>query len=248
MTINAPTCDQYPQLQNLWQQAFGDTPEFIQGFFRTGFAPKRCRCITLDGAVASALYWFDCDFGGETWAYIYAVATDVAHRGKGLCPQLMEDTHRLLRENGYAGAVLVPAEEHLWRYYGKMGYAPFGGITSTTMSPQGAPAALQKISPDAYQVARAPYLPADALDQSSAYPFYHTWGSFYQSEGCCFAAAKDENTLYFQEFFGNEAAIPGILSALAAEKGHVRLPGNQPCGMYLSFRGKVPCYLGFPLD
>ena len=61
MTINAPIPRQIPQLKALWQQAFGDTAAFIDNFFATGFAPVRCRCLTLDGDVAAALYWFDAE-------------------------------------------------------------------------------------------------------------------------------------------------------------------------------------------
>ena len=248
MNIDQPARSQYPELKSLWQQAFGDTPGFIEGFFQTGFSPERCRCITLNHQVASALYWFDCSLNGEKWAYIYAVATDTAHRGKGLCAALMEDTHRHLREVGYYGAVLVPAEDHLWRYYGKFGYLPFGSIASTTIA-AGEPVRVEEISPDVYCELRQQYLPENPLDQRSAYPFYSTWGKFYRSQNCCFAGAKDEDTLYIQEFLGDPSPLPGIVDALNCKTGNVRLSGGDaPCGMYLSFCAAVPGYLGFALD
>ena len=248
MNIDQPARSQYPELKSLWQQAFGDTPGFIEGFFQKGFSPERCRRITEEGAVVAALYWFDCSLNEETWAYIYAVATDSAHRGKGLCAALMTQTHQDLRTAGYAGAVLVPAEEHLWRYYGKFGYLPFGNITATTIA-AGAPVRATEISPDVYCELRQQYLPESALDQRSAYPFYSTWGKFYRSQNCCFAAAKDEDTLYIQEFLGDPATLPGIVDALNCKTGNVRLPGGDaPCGMYLSFCAATPGYLGFALD
>lgn len=248
MNIDQPARSQYPELKSLWQQAFGDTPGFIEGFFQTGFSADRCRCLTLEGRATAALYWFDCYLGVEKWAYIYAVATDTAHRGKGLCAALMENTHDYLRKRGYSGAVLVPAQEHLWRYYGKFGYVPFGSITLTTVT-AGQPVRVEEISPDVYRELRRQYLPENALDQSSAYPFYATWGKFYRSQNCCFAAAKDEDTLYIQEFLGDPAALSGIITALDCKTGNVRLPGGDtPQGMYLSFSGSAPDYLGFPLD
>ncbi len=48
MKIDFPVPKQYKQLTALWQEAFGDTEEFIDGFFCTAFSPARCRCITIN--------------------------------------------------------------------------------------------------------------------------------------------------------------------------------------------------------
>ena len=69
----------------LWQQAFGDSRVFIDGFFRTGYSPDRCRFLERDGRLAAILYWFDCQWAGKKVAYIYSVATDKDFRGQGLC-------------------------------------------------------------------------------------------------------------------------------------------------------------------
>ena len=66
MIIDAPRKEDIPRLRQLWQQAFGDTDAFLDGFFNTGFSPDRCRCLQADGVLAAALYWFDCDFRGES--------------------------------------------------------------------------------------------------------------------------------------------------------------------------------------
>jgi hypothetical protein len=75
MNINAPTLDLIPALRGLWKEAFGDSDDFLDMFWRTAFSYDRCRCVTVDGEVAAALYWFDCECRGERVAYIYAVAT-----------------------------------------------------------------------------------------------------------------------------------------------------------------------------
>ena len=248
MTINAPTPRQIPQLKTLWQQAFGDTAAFIDNFFATGFAPDRCRCLTLDGDVAAALYWFDAEKDGEKFAYLYAVATEENHRGKGLCRRLMEDTHRHLAKNGYAGAVLVPAEEGLWGYYGKMGYLPFGNLRLFTAEAKNA-ACVQEISSEKYTLLRSFCLPAEAFRESQI-GFYGTWGKFYQGKDCLFAAAIDEECLFVQEFLGNDEIAHSVVAALGCSRGHFRVPGgSDPCGMYLLFKDVTPpAYLGFPLD
>ena len=60
-------------LRRLWKEAFGDTDEFLDAFFSTGFSPDRCRSITMEGETAAAAYWLPCVCQGQPFAYIYAV-------------------------------------------------------------------------------------------------------------------------------------------------------------------------------
>ena len=113
MKIDFPAPRHMQQQRSLWQTAFGDTDWFLDCFFRTAYTPDRCRCILMDDRIAAILYWIDCTVQDQKLAYIYAVATHPDHRGKGLCRMLMEDTHRLLAQKGYAGAILYPQEEGL---------------------------------------------------------------------------------------------------------------------------------------
>ncbi len=249
MNINAPTTQLYPGLKSLWQQAFGDPMPFIDGFFETGFSPDRCRCLTEGGQVAAALYWFDAEFCGEKFAYIYAVATEKTHRGQGLCRQLMENTHAHLQRNGYSGAVLVPAEDGLWDYYNTMGYRKFGGVRKFTANAGGQSAPLEEITATQYSQSREAYLTAP-LNEANAIAFYGTWGKFYRGPDFLLAAARDERLLYVQEFLGNPEKAPAAVAALGCDRGQFRTVGNsEPCGMYLLFKNiSAPAYLGFPLD
>ena len=60
MTIDQPSQHQLQQLQQLWKEAFADEDAFLDSFFRVGYAPERCRCLTLEvresNAPAIALY------------------------------------------------------------------------------------------------------------------------------------------------------------------------------------------------
>ena len=96
--IGEPTEAQMEDLRKLWKEAFGDTDAFLDLFYERGFHQSRCRCITLDGKVVSALYWFDGTIkktasnyalGENQVAYIYAVATLEEFQGLGLCHRLM---------------------------------------------------------------------------------------------------------------------------------------------------------------
>ena len=108
MKIDFPIPKQYPQLVALWQEAFGDTEEFIDGFFCTAFSPARCRCLVINKKVAAALYWMDVRRGAQRYAYLYAIAVAEKRRGKGLGKLLLEDAKAHLALRGYDGIVLVP--------------------------------------------------------------------------------------------------------------------------------------------
>ena len=165
MTIDRPSSGQLPALRQLWKQAFGDTDDFLDLFYRVGFSPDRCRCVTLDKLPVAALYWFDAFWEGRKLAYLYAIATDEAHRGKGLCKALMADTHRLLKELGYAGCLLVPAEGSLFDFYGSMGYRTVSTLREFTVQAGDTPVALTPIGSEEYAALRKKMLPSDSVLQ-----------------------------------------------------------------------------------
>ena len=82
MKIDAPAASQIPQLRKLWKLAFCDEDSFIDLFFKNGFDLSRCRCITMDGQIAAALYWFETQCADQKIAYIYGVATHPDYRGR----------------------------------------------------------------------------------------------------------------------------------------------------------------------
>ena len=241
-----------PALTQLWKQAFGDTEEFIDGFFRTGFYPDRCRCMYQDGQLAAALYWFDCLWQKKKLAYIYAVATDEAFRGQGICRKLMEDTHDHLKKQGYAGAVLVPGNEALFSMYGKMGYRGFCPMEKQTVLPAGKAAQLRQVRFEAYGQLRCSRLSANAVvQQEDALRFAAGFAEFYTDGESLLCGTVQEDTFYFQEFLGDREKLPGILKALGVKKGIVRLSGGQnPFAMYrtVTDEEEMPSYFGLALD
>ena len=146
MNSSAPTAEQIPQLRRLWQQTFHDSDAYLDAFFSLAFSESRCRCLTDQGRVLSCLYWFDATFCNQPVAYLYAISTDPAFQGRGLCKMLMEDTHRHLSHNGYRAAILVPGEESLFSFYSKLGYQNFSAIKKFSAVSGGDTIPLQKIS------------------------------------------------------------------------------------------------------
>lgn len=252
MTIDRPEAHQIPGLRALWQQAFNDTDAFLDNFFSTGFASDRCRCVTKDGKVAAALYWFDAEYRSKPVAYLYAVATAEAFRGRGLCHALMEDTHAYLAALGYAGTVLVPGSESLFHFYARMGYRVFSTVGEFFCTASGPAVPLQPISPEEYARLRKALLPENSVIQEGAtLTFLQTQADFFAGRGILLAASRNGDTALIPELLGDPANAPGILKTLGAEKGTFRTPGNdRPFAMYRSLTAAPPAkgYFGLALD
>lgn len=252
MKIDFPVPKQGMELAGLWQEAFGDSLEFIEGFFCTGFSPSRCRCLTVDNKIAAALYWFDMTCNGQRFAYLYAVATAKAHRGQGLCRTLMADTHAHLKLRGYDGVLLVPQTEELRKMYTKMGYSPCTTIREFTCEASETPVALQRIDRDAYSEARRTFLPeGGAVQDEESIAYLEMMAFFYRGDDFLLAARKEGNRLTCPELLGNTSAAPGILAALNCTSGSFRTPGEgTPFAMFLPLEkaAQAPSYFGLAFD
>ena len=235
-------------LKQLWKTVFGDPDFFIDAFFDVAFSPDRCRFSEENGEIVSALYWFDCSYAGGKLAYIYAVATHPAHRGKGLASRLLEETHAQLKAQDYAGCVLKPAKG-LFPFYARLGYQTSGYIRRFRAAAASAPACLTLLSPAEYGRRRAAFLPENAVIQDGiTLEFLHTFASFYASEDALLCVAKEEPVIF--EYLGNPNSAPAVLSALGAETAQIPTIGEEiPFTMFYPLNcTKIPGYLGITLE
>lgn len=251
MIIDRPHDADMSALRQLWKQAFGDTEGFLDGFFRTGFTSQRCRCLTVEEQLAAALYWFDCNYQNKKFAYLYAVATDEAYRGKGLCRALLENTHRHLQTAGYSGCVLVPGNQQLFNMYEKMGYIAFCPMEQKTVVSGNTAVNIQPVTPNTYMTLRSQRLPAGSiLQEEPAFLFASTFCEFYAGEDILLCCAKENSTLYFQEYLGDPALLGSVVNTLGYQNAVVNLPGgDKPFAMYRPLEEiQAPVYFGMPLN
>lgn len=252
MTIDRPAQAQIPQLRALWKEAFGDTDTFLDIFFHRAYAPERCRCITQDGDVIAALYWFDCSWDGKPLAYLYAVATAKSCRGQGLCRKLMEETHAHLHSLGYDGCILVPQGEHLFTLYGKFGYQICSYSRIFSCSAAGEPVSIQQADPRQFAAARRTLLPkSSVLQEDVTLDFLSTYARLYTGEGFTLVAYPNEGKLIGSELLGAPEKAPQILATLGFKEGCFRIPDDKhPFAMYLPLQEDTtaPSYLGLALD
>ena len=252
MIFDFPLPVQQSRLLSLWKQAFGDHGGFWEMFLETAFLPDHCRCVTENGEVTAAMYWFDCTCRDEKIAYIYAVVTHPDHRGKGLCRSLLSDVHGHLAANGCSAAMLVPETENLRQMYRRLGYENCTSVSEFSCTAEGTPLPLRAIGPAEYVSLRREFLPEDGvLQEDKNIDFLAKQAQFFTGETVLFAAYQEEGTLHCIELLGDPNTAPAILRTLNCTQGHFRTPGKEkPFAMIhpLTETAVKPGYFGLAFD
>lgn len=252
MKADYPKTEQIPQLRDLWKEAFGDTDDFLDAFFSWGFDPRHCRCITEDGKVRSALYWFETSRGDTRYAYLYAVATAASRRGQGLFSALLEDVKQVLTAEGFDGILLVPQSAELGRMYEKFGFVPSTTVDIHSVSAGQSAIPVREIGTENFRKLRREYLPAGGVLQEGAMlEFLASQCRFWAGDGWLAVGQVYEGKLICQEFLGDLAAMAGLVRALEVPEGTFRTVGETvPFGWLLPLRADCerPAYFALALD
>lgn len=263
-----------PQLRELWKEAFGDNDAFLDAFYGTAFDKSRCRVATANAStsnsidchatistigktsdmdnLASVLYWFDCIVEHQRVAYVYAVATAKAYRGKGACHMLLEDTHKHLKALGYSSVVLVPGNEALVHLYEGVEYELCTKRSRMECAGMDMGIEIREIEKDEYTTLRREFLPVNAVVQENEnLDFLATQAKFYTGNSFVLCANIENENLYGTELLGDSSLAPGIVQALGCKDGTFFTPGkDEPFAMWhaLAEDAVEPNYLGFAFD
>lgn len=251
MRIDCPSERHFFDLRRIWKEAFGDSDEAIDAFWRTAFSPNRARIALMDDAPVAALYWFECTYHGQRLAYLYAIATDRSFRGRGICKQLMEDTHRHLKYLGYAGALLVPSEHGLFDFYRKMGYETCSAVEDFDCTGEERELLITPIDKAEYATLRRTYLPiGGVIQEGETLDFLEMWEQFWKGEDFLLTGHRIGDCLIGAELLGNVAAASRIVHVLGCKRGSFRTVGAcRPFAMYHPFDNTyAPTYFGLALD
>lgn len=233
-------------LRTLWTECFGNEEGWIETFFATAFDPAHVCGLYRQGRLAAALSWMDVSCNGRKLAYLYAIATAPDLRRQGLCRTLIDLTHETLLEQGYTGAILVPANAGLRQMYRRMGYGDFGGIEEISVQ-AGEACSIRQLSPEEYAAARRAYLPVGGVIQENGAIAYLAAGAKLYA-GADFLLAMSED--FGVELLGNREAAAGILAALGLNACTFRVPGDRPFAMYHSLTDDswMPGYFGLAFE
>lgn len=252
MNIDMPNMSDIPALKALWKEAFSDEDEFIDVFFKTAFSPSRAKIMRDNGVPVSVLYWFDSFIGDFKIAYVYAVATALTHRGRGIAGAVLEDLHTHLADSGYDGAILVPARESLFGFYEKFGYSSPTYVSETEVDAGESGIPCRKIGADEYARERRKLLPkGGVIQENEGLAFLSATAKFYTGEGFLLAARREGKELFGMELLGDISLAPKILTSLGIKHGKFRTPmGKRAFSLYFPLHNgaPVPSYFGLAFD
>lgn len=115
-----------PFVKQMWKVCFEDTDEFIELIFTQKYKPENTLVyFENDVAVASLqMHSYTISFYGEEipFAYLAGLCTLSEYRNKGYMAQLINKAHQILEERNIPLAILIPAEDWLFRFYEKFDY------------------------------------------------------------------------------------------------------------------------------
>ncbi len=244
------------EIRPLWEEAFGDIDGFLDQFEKYGCDPEKFRVWKVGGTIVSAHYIFDCEYEGGRVAYIYGVATKKEYRGRGYSTALLEDTHRYLKEEGYAGAILVPASSSLFGFYERLGYKVCSYLCDIEAAAAAESVPLRQINAKEYMAHRRELLPAGAVlqDKGRMLDYIASDNEFFVGDGFILAMREcitesGEVALFGTELLGSAAHCGEILASLGISKGTFRTVGDgRPFAAYLSFNGApAPRWFAFEM-
>ena len=126
------------QLAELWREAFGDPPRVPRYFLNNCFSPRDCLVYRVGDEIAAAVYLLPASVlsGGTALRahYIFAAATRPRFRSRGYMSSLMAYAAIAGADRGDRFSAVLPADEGLYRFYGKLGYTPFFQARFLTVS------------------------------------------------------------------------------------------------------------------
>jgi GNAT superfamily N-acetyltransferase len=138
-------------LRRIYQQSFGDV-RGAELLFRRLYSEENCYVATVLGLPVAMAFALPVAIASPTQVlrgvYVYAVATHPRLRRRGLAAKVLAHIWEEAESGGLDFALLVPAEERLFSYYARHGYAPVGEICAVEFKVREAAGTLRISTPE----------------------------------------------------------------------------------------------------
>ena len=111
-----------PVLRALWKRCFEESEQALDCLFADMPELAHIYKATDGDTLIAAVYLADCTLAGRPAHYLCGVATLPEYRRKGVMTALMAYALDDAKRRGDCCSVLLPADDHLYRYYARLGY------------------------------------------------------------------------------------------------------------------------------
>ena len=267
MRTRKTTPNDIPALKALWQEAFEDSRQDIDLFFETLYPNATGFCAEEDGEILSMLFALPQtvvkDEKQLKAAYLYAVATKKAARGRGLCKAVFAYAEKELRKRYFEALLLSPASEELAAFYAKLGFLRQTGAKKVLLPCEKAEGQANEIGVQDYAGLRETLLwdiPHVRYDKAQL-EYAVSGGKFYclmagYNMGCAAVkAGKDGTQAFAYELLPDDKGLSALAEKLGTGRFEV-LTALEEAGetwSMLKWLGKPdadfePVYMGFALE
>jgi GNAT superfamily N-acetyltransferase len=201
--LSVPRPGDEAALRRLWKRVFHDPDEYIDSWFRYWYDPELSLCVREEDIVSMGFLLDVGHFLGKPCAMVYAVATDVSRRGRGLASALVRGLRETAEKRGFGSTVLRPAEPSLFGFYREhTGHLPVFTASSGAFTGGGRPGAREAL-PEEYRALREVQLekmPHLALSERALAWFVLSGGRLWRiGENACAATEAEDGQLILKE-------------------------------------------------
>lgn len=217
-----------PQLRALWKQAFRDSEQELDDFFRIAYPACELFIARDDGQIAGMACAMPqsvcCGEACVSAAYLYAVATDEQYRNQGVCRGLIAHVEKELKKKYVSCVLLVPENAQLAGMYEKLGYHGRERGSRAVSAPPAAGRA-ERMDTVAYAGLRETLLWDEPhvryakvwLDYEACEAEFHAL-RMGAGAGCAAAARLPDGTVRVDELLPDERFLPALVKAMPAER------------------------------
>jgi ribosomal protein S18 acetylase RimI-like enzyme len=114
------------QMMALWSDTFGDSDDYINLVFDAYFNPDLVKYYTHQGSIVAAMMGipFSMQINDRVVSALYlcGLATRPEFRRQGIMSEMIGEMHDHAKRMGFDYSFLIPADDHLRKYYEKFGY------------------------------------------------------------------------------------------------------------------------------
>lgn len=139
----------------LWKRTFDDSDEFVRFYFDRKYSDYDSLLCEENGKALSALLMlpYPMSWNGTclSASYISGACTLTEARNRGLMTRLLREAFAGMNRQHIALSILIPAEEWLFQYYSKLGYAAVFDYSGEQYSPGDAVSGVKTICPENYE-------------------------------------------------------------------------------------------------